>query len=75
MRRGLENTVFKPVPSRSETKNDTTTRVAREIIDSQKADMNAKMARLREERLRREASDEKPPIAAKPRGRMPSKRS
>ena len=75
MRRGLENTVFKPVPSRSETKNDTTTRVAREIIDSQKAEMNAKMARLREERLRREATDKKPPIAAKPRGRMPSKRS
>jgi len=75
VKRGLENTVFKPVPSRSETKNDTTTRVAREIIDSQKAEMTAKMARLREERLRREASEEKPPVATKPRGRMPSKRS
>ncbi len=76
MKRGLENTVFKPVPSRSETKNDTTTRVAREIIDSQTAEMSAKMARLREARLRQEASEGgKPPAPTKPRGRMPSKRS
>ena len=74
MKRGLENTVFKAVPSRSEAKSDTTTRVAKEIIASQTAEMSAKMARLRAARESQEASDTPPPVA-KTRGRMPSKRS
>jgi hypothetical protein len=47
--------IFKPTPSRMESRSDTTTRVAREIINSEAAAWTAKAERLRAGRLAREA--------------------
>jgi len=55
---------FKPKQSPNEAKTDTTTRVAREIIDSESAARLAKTERLRAARLAQEAG--KPEAAAKP---------
>jgi|GEM_PF-1168942 len=68
MKQSLANAVFKPTPSRSETKSDTTDRAAREIIASEAAAMQAKTAKLRAERLAREAEEaaNPPPVAETP---------
>lgn len=64
------NAIFQPKASKQEAKADTTTRVAREIMDVEVAKREAKTERLRLARLEREyAEAEKPskPAAAKPR--------
>lgn len=43
--------IFKPTPSRSETKSDMTARMAREIITSETKKRDAKTKRLRAARL------------------------
>ncbi len=58
-------TVFKLKPSRQETKADTTTRAAREIIDSEASAREAKTQRLRAARLAIEAIDKPAPAAKK----------
>jgi hypothetical protein len=47
--------LFKPKPSRTETKADVTTEAARSIIGAEAARREAKTARLREARLEAEA--------------------
>jgi hypothetical protein len=49
------NTIFKATPPRAETLIDKTTRAAREILDEETAQHEAKTARLRKARLEREA--------------------
>lgn len=71
MRQISEPGIFKPTPSRMESKSDTTTRVAREIINGQAAAWTAKAERLRAERLAREAI-ETPDVAL--RGRQTRKK-
>ena len=53
--RQIEPGIFKPTPSRNEAKNDMTTRVAREIIESEAAARTAKTERLRAARMAQEA--------------------
>ena len=65
MKRPTADTVFKPTLSRTESKNDTTTRVARGIVDTEASAMAAKTERLRAARLARDASTEKPAAPAK----------
>jgi hypothetical protein len=65
MKRPTADTVFKPTLSRTESKNDTTTRVARGIVDTEAAAMIAKTERLRAARLAREATDVKPASPAR----------
>ncbi|TPI18091.1 hypothetical protein [Mesorhizobium sp. B4-1-1] len=55
--------LFKPVPSRTEAKTDTTSRVARQIQDLEASARAAKTKRLREARLAQEA--DAPPVAPK----------
>lgn len=64
-----KDTLFRPVPSRTETKADTTDRIAREIIQSETDRRHALTEKLRAARLAQEAaaSEEKP--ARKPRSR------
>lgn len=57
--------VFKLKPSRQETKADTTTRAAREIIDGEASAREAKTQRLRAARLAIEAIDKPAPAAKK----------
>ncbi len=47
--------LFKPVPSRTEAKTDTTSRVARQIQDLEAKERAAKTERLRAARLAQEA--------------------
>jgi hypothetical protein len=54
MRRIPEVGIFKPNPSRADTKIDATTRVAREIVETTSAARAAKTERLRAMRLARE---------------------
>lgn len=54
---------FKPQPTRTESTRDTTSRVAREIIDSELVAMRTKTERLRAARLARELAQQ---AAAKP---------
>lgn len=65
MKRPLADSVFKPTLSRTESKNDTTTRVARGIVDSEAAAMIAKTERLKAARLAREATEERPVAPAR----------
>ena len=57
--------VFQPKPSRQETKADTTTRAAWEIIDTEAAAREAKTQRLRAARLAQETDEVAAPIARK----------
>ena len=50
-----KDTLFRPVPSRSETKAEITDRTAREIIKTETERRNAKTERLRAARLEQEA--------------------
>ena len=61
----IEAGIFKPNLNKIETRNDITTRVAREINDGLEADRMAKTERLRAARKAREES-EGPRIATKP---------
>lgn len=65
MNETLAAAVFQPKASRQETKADTTTRAAWEIIDSEAAAREAKTQRLRAARLALEAADEPTPAAKK----------
>jgi hypothetical protein len=56
MDEALINSVFRPKPTRQETKADVTTRVARDIMDKESAARDAKTERLRTARLAREAA-------------------
>jgi len=51
------NAVFQPRASRQEAKADTTTRIAREIMDAELAKREAKTERLRLARLAQEATE------------------
>lgn len=53
--------LFKPAPSRTEAKSDTTSRVARQIVDLEAAARLAKTERLRAARL---AQETEAPVAA-----------
>lgn len=50
----LVNAVFQPKPSKQEAKADATTRLVRQIIDSEKSAREAKTERLRAARLAQE---------------------
>lgn len=56
MRQVSELGIFQATPSRAESKSDTTTRIAREIINGESAAWTAKTERLRAARLAREAA-------------------
>jgi hypothetical protein len=73
MERKYEIGVFKPTNSRADTKIDTTTRIAREIIDHTNAARMAKTERLRAVRLAREAEAEAPPEKPAPKKPAPRK--
>lgn len=68
MKQSLANNVFKPTPSRSESKSDAIDRAAKEIIASETAAMLAKTAKLRAARLAREAEEaaNPPPVVEAP---------
>ncbi|GAA4526929.1 hypothetical protein GCM10023174_13790 [Chelativorans composti] len=71
MSQTLIDQVFTPKPNRFETRQDTTTRVAREIIEQEVAAREAKTARLRAAREAREAEEAaSQPVTPRPR-RMP----
>jgi hypothetical protein len=55
VRRSLPESIFKPKPTSSEAKADTTTKVARSIISAEMAAREAKTERLRLARLAQEA--------------------
>jgi len=55
MKRKMENSVFKPTPSRFESKGDATTKAAREMLDKETLARDAKIARLKAARLAQEA--------------------
>jgi hypothetical protein len=64
--------VFKPKPTSGEAKSDTTTKVARQILDGERAAREAKTERLRLARLAKEAAE---PVIAPPKPRArPAKR-
>ncbi len=65
------NTVFQPKSSKQEAKADVTTRVSREIMDSETAAREAKTERLRAARLVLKATAN--PVAETPK-KMPRKR-
>jgi hypothetical protein len=68
----IQSGVFKPNQTRFENRNETTTRAAREIIDSEATKRAAQMARLKALRLEREAESAAaapPPEAAAPSAR------
>jgi hypothetical protein len=64
VRRSLPESIFKPKPTSSEAKADTTTKVARSIISAEMAAREAKTERLRLARLAQEAQAA-PPTKAK----------
>ncbi len=64
MQKMSKETLFKP--SRGEVKGDATTRAAREIIDRERAERDAKTERLRTARLAKEAADEEAARLAPP---------
>ncbi len=75
-----EHNLFKPRPSRTETKADVTSHVARAIVGAETERREAKTARLRQARLENEARLAALPLppekhrgkAAKPRSRSSS---
>ena len=65
-----KDTLFRPVPSRTETKADITDRVAREIIQSETDRRNALTQKLRTARLAQEAlAAAAPPVAKRRAGK------
>jgi hypothetical protein len=67
-----EHDVFRPKPSRAETKSDITNNTARAIIEAEADGREAKTARLRKARFAMEAS--RPAVTpAKPRPKAASK--
>lgn len=56
MDEAIINAVFQPKPSKQEAKADVTTRIAREIIDSEATARETKTERLRAARLAKEAA-------------------
>jgi hypothetical protein len=67
-----EQNLFRPAPSRAETKSDITDKTARALIEAEADSRDAKTARLRLARLAMEALQ--PAIApAKPRAKAASK--
>lgn len=67
MDESIINSVFQPKSSKQEAKADTTTRIAREILDAEAAKREAKTEKLRQARLLREAAEaEDAPKRAKP---------
>ncbi|WP_439122358.1 hypothetical protein [Marivita sp.] len=66
-----KDTLFKAPQTRAETVMDKTTRVVREMLDTETEKREAKTQRLRKTRLEREAQtpDEAPAPKAKPRAR------
>ncbi|MGI6854203.1 hypothetical protein [Mesorhizobium sp. 1B3] len=58
MSKPIPDGIFKPKPTSTEAKNDTTTRIARSIIEDEAAKRDAKTQRLRHARLAREAQTE-----------------
>ncbi|HVI27761.1 hypothetical protein [Hansschlegelia sp.] len=78
MQKMSKETLFKP--SRGEVKGDATTRAAREIIDRERTERDAKTERLRTARLAKEAADEEaarlaPPPAPRRAAKSPAKSS
>lgn len=56
--------VFAPTPSRQDSKANTTTSVARAILETEVKQREAKTARLRELRLKMEAETQPEPVKA-----------
>jgi hypothetical protein len=69
LRQPIETGIFKPKASQSETKNDVTTRAARDIIHKEAAARIEKTARLRAARQAKEITDEPLPPVKKPAAR------
>jgi hypothetical protein len=67
-----KNTLFRP--SKAESKADTTTSVAKSIIESEKSERLAKTERLRKAREERDAGEEQAEPAKTPRSRTKPKR-
>ncbi|AZO47967.1 MAG: hypothetical protein EOS58_18655 [Mesorhizobium sp.] len=61
--------IFKPKPTAIETKQDATTRAARQIIDGEAAERERKTERLKQARLAMQAVE-----AASPAARSPAKK-
>ena len=61
------NAVFQPKSSKQEAKADTTTRIAREIIDGEASAREAKTERLRAARLAKEVAAQPAPETRKTR--------
>ncbi|WP_439522299.1 hypothetical protein [Marivita sp.] len=64
-----KDTLFKPAAPRAETVMDKTTRVVRDILDTETEKREAKTQRLRKTRLEREAATQDDTPAAKPKKR------
>lgn len=62
-----KDNLFKPAPSRAETKADITDRSARAIIEKETGDLKNKTERLRQARLEMEAQQKTKAPEAKPR--------
>ncbi|RWC94717.1 MAG: hypothetical protein E5V58_14940 [Mesorhizobium sp.] len=58
--------IFKPKPTAIETKQDATTRAARQIIDGEAAERERKTERLRQARLAMQAVEATSPAARSP---------
>ena len=67
MDEAIISAVFQAKPSRQEAKADVTSRIAREIIDSEATARESKTERLRAARLAQEAAVEPAPEPRKPR--------
>lgn len=68
-----KDTLFRPVPSRTETKADVTDRVAREIIQSETDRRHALTEKLKAARLAQEAAAAEAEPVTKSRSRKPAK--
>ena len=74
MDEAIISAVFQAKPSRQEAKADVTSRIAREIIDSEVTARESKTERLRAARLAREAAADARPAAPKPQPRKPRRK-
>ena len=70
-----EHNLFKPKPSKAETKADVTTHVARAIVGAEAERREAKTARLRQARLKDEAARATVPSPAKSRRAVAPRRA
>lgn len=68
-----KDTLFKATQTKAETVMDKTTRVVREMLDTETEKREAKTMRLRKNRLEREAATQEEPPAAKPKPRARKK--